>query len=69
MKIKAEAYRLVNTDLVVSESEAELEDKELEIEELAPFRTEKLARLYIKKKQKEVPRTHQDQRYPSIHDW
>ena len=35
MKIEAEAYQLVSTDLVVAESKAELDDKELEDEQLA----------------------------------
>ena len=35
MKIRAEAYQLVSTDLVVAESKAELDDKELEDEQLA----------------------------------
>ena len=49
MKIKAEAYRLVSTDLNVSESEAEPDDKELEDSELVAFRTQALTRLYVRK--------------------
>ena len=37
MKIKTEAYRLINSDLVASESEAELEDKELKDEQPGRF--------------------------------
>ena len=54
MKIKAEAYRMVNTDLNVSESEAESEDEELEDSELGTYRTETLTRLYIKRGQKKA---------------
>ena len=52
MKIKTGAYRLINTDLVASESEAELEDKELDDDQLGRFRHEKLTRLYLKKGRK-----------------
>ena len=52
MKIKTEAYRLINTDLVDSESEAELEDNELEYEQLGRFQHEVLTRLYLKKGRK-----------------
>ena len=54
MKIKAEAYRLVNTDLNVSESEAEPDDKELEDDKLATYRIQKLTRLYVRRGQKKA---------------
>ena len=49
MKIKSEAYRLINPDLNVSESEAEPDDEELEYSSVAIHRTETLKRLYTRK--------------------
>ncbi len=48
MKIKSEAYRLINPDLNVSESEAEDDDEELEYSSVALHRTEALKRLYTR---------------------
>jgi len=54
MKIKSETYRLVSTDLNVSESEAEPDDKELEDEKLALYRIQKLTRLYVRRGKKKA---------------